>query len=277
MLAGLVQEQAVALERASKLAEQERLRALVQQRPELPAGIEVGVPTRVMVEGVGRALVVHASAEVREAAVYLHGRCSGPAEVLPWAATASSLVTLIALEGDHACGRGGGHRWGYSVGSIDRRIRRLLSRVAQDRGGLLRTHAVTLIGYSEGAHRAELLVRPFAERYPRVLLAGPPTKPEPWLLRPARAVALMAGENERHLHLMRGQRQLLSDGQLASYWTLPQAMHGSYGPAGERVVPAALSWLLRRAPSRGQAPISSDSESAQQASAPEGAGSAAEG
>lgn len=159
---------------------------------------------------------------------------------------AAHYGTVIALRGDRACAHG--YYWGYSIPQLHRRIQAALKAVAEARDGDLDTAHATLVGYSEGASRAEVLPFWYPSSYPWVVLAGAPDAPKTWWLQSTRAVVLLGGEYERTDHLRRGQQRLLSAGRLAAYMELPRTHHGSFGPGAERIMADALWWMYDRAP-----------------------------
>lgn len=209
----------------------------------VPIAMDVQVPDDLP------AIVYMAAPGVRHAIIYLHGHCGSLDKIGSWAPEVTRYGTLIALRGNWACaGAPGRFRWGMSIRYLDKRIRRAAHRVQELRGGDLDVDRLTVIGYSQGAEKAEQLPRRYPERYPRIVLAGPPTAPHPWRLAPAEAVVVVAGENEVRAHILRGFRRLQNAGALAAYMELPDARHGEFGPHGAEVFQTALWWLFDRAP-----------------------------
>jgi predicted esterase len=189
--------------------------------------------------------VVHAPATVRRALIYLHGVCGDILAIRSWAEAASAFGTLVALFGDAPCRRHPGRfSWQAPVEQMQKRIDRALEVVADARGGLLDRQHLTVIGYSQGASRAELLVQRFPERYPYVVLGGDPTEPSPERLHTARAVAVIGGELDSTRHMQAGAEALLESQMRARFMILPQARHGQYGPEASRVMGEALRWLF---------------------------------
>lgn len=198
--------------------------------------------TRIDVPGDAPALVFQAPPGVERAIVYLHGRCGRPDKIGTWAGEVSRFGTIIALRGDRKCSNGG-HYWSYSFERLSTRIRRAVDRVSDLREGRLDTERVTLVGYSEGAARAEHLPRLHPKRYQEVILIAAPTRPHPWVLEPARAVVIIGGQRDRTRHLRQGHKNLLSAGQLSRYLELPGARHGQYGGDPVPVMASAFDWL----------------------------------
>jgi predicted esterase len=215
--------------------------------PALPDGVQPGREVRVPVPGDRSAIVVHAPAGNREAVLYLHGVCGDVYAIRTWSEAASRHGTLIAMLGDDPCdGRQGRFRWYNDLGRLDARIRRTLEAVAKARGGQLETEQVTIVGYSQGADRAERLAARFPSRYPRVLLGSPPDAPKPESFTQGQAIAIVAGAKEDNARRRNGARELEQAGLPSLFVTLPDAFHGQFGPEGDRVMGEALSWLLGR-------------------------------
>jgi predicted esterase len=210
------------------------------------ASYTVGTPVVVAVEGDQAVHVVHAPGGVRGAIVYLHGRCTDPAIDLGRIAQAAGAHgTILAPQGDEGCPGGHTFLWTTSVQAIEPRIERALKAVGAERGGALDTDQVTLMGYSEGAARAEQLARAFPARYPRVILIGAPTAPAAANLGGARAVALLAGQKDRQDLMKIGLQSLEHAGKPARFFELPGADHGEFGPDGARVVGDALTFVAQ--------------------------------
>ncbi len=235
----------------SAASEQDAKRELASTQeaaaPSLPDGVQPGREVRVPVPGDRAAIVVHAPAGNREAILYLHGVCGDVFAIRTWSGAASRHGTLIAMVGDEPCdGRQGRFRWHNDLGRLDARVRRTLDAVAQARGGQLTTDQVTIVGYSQGADRAERLAARFPSRYPRVLLGSPPDAPKPESFTHGQAIAIVAGAKEDNARRREGARVLEQAGVPSLFVTLPDAYHGQFGPEGDRVMGEALSWLLGR-------------------------------
>jgi predicted esterase len=213
----------------------------------LGPAIEEGTPVIVPVAGDAPAHVVHAPGATRGAIVYLHGRCTDPAtDLARLAPVARAHGTIVALQGDEACPGGKGFRWTTDIQAIEPRVERALQAVAAARGGALDTAQITLVGYSEGAARAESLTHAFPVRYPRVALIGAPSAPSAANLGAARGVALLAGQKDRQDLMRTGLLALEHAGKPAKFFELPGAEHGEFGPEGARVVGEALDFLAAR-------------------------------
>ncbi len=216
----------------------------------LPKGVIPGKEVRVSVPNDRSAVVVHAPAWNRQAIVYLHGVCGDVYAIRSWAEAISEIGTLVAMLGDERCkGRPGRFRWYRNPERLDRRIRRTLEAVSLARGGQLDLERVTLVGYSQGAARAELVASRFPLRYPRVLLGSPPDAPNASRYSLGHAVAVVAGALEQNAERRRGVRELQAEGVPARFIALPGAYHGQYGREGGRVMREATLWLFEQVPS----------------------------
>lgn len=171
-------------------------------------------------------------------AVLFGGQCAQPqgyAEAIKLAA--ARRVQLVTLRGDKPCT---GDYWGWTFdldalsGRIDRTFRAL---------GLGEPRDVLLIGYSQGASVAELLVAREPEKFTRAVLIAKPSRPEPWHFKKARAVATMAGTRDAQALMIRGSRTLAAAGVRARYFPLPGATHGEMGDDPEGTFEQVLAWL----------------------------------
>jgi predicted esterase len=212
--------------------------------PRLPDGVLVGVAMDVAVPGDSAVRVVHGGAEVRRALVYLHGMCGNPEAMADWSRVAIRYGTLIVLRADVPCGDRPGNKWPTDVNAIQRRIDRALEVVAEQRGGLLDRSRLVAIGYSQGAHRAERLAEAFPDRYPHLVLGGPPTAASPERLERVRSVAILGGELENTDHMRAGALALEEAGLRARFFLLPGVGHGAYGPEAPRILGDVFAWLF---------------------------------
>lgn len=201
------------------------------------------LPTRVHVPGDRSVQVAHGARGDRRAIVYLHGVCGRVEAFRAWERAAVRYGTVIALLGDAPCGGSGRFSWGPDVAHLDARVTAALRAVGALRGEPLDEANVAVIGYSQGSLRAAALARRFPLRYRRIVLAAAPTTPSPAGLTPLRA-ALVAGGLDRRQHLMDASRAFRAAGLAASYFELPNARHGEYGPDGERAMGEVLAWLF---------------------------------
>lgn len=211
--------------------------------------LPIGKPLELSVPGDRNLRVTHADLDgpaSRAAIVYLPGMCGNPKAADPWVDLAAARATVIVVRANIPCKDRPGYRWPRDVNLIQERIARALRRVKSERGGQLDTSSATLIGYSQGAHRAERLAERFPQKYPTLVLGGPPTAPEVQRLFRARRVAVLGGELENSDHMQRGTSALQAANLQARFFLLPQAHHGSYGPSGRAVMKDVLSWLYAR-------------------------------
>ena len=197
-----------------------------------------------------RAHVVWGADDDPRAVVYLPGHCGNDLAFTDWATAARPHGTLVALLGDIACPGQGRFRWGPDLATIDHRIVAALAAVGAARGRRLDSDVVTLVGYSEGALRAEGLAHRFPGRYRVVALAGLPRPPRRDKLEHVRAAAVVAGEWDRARTMREATGALAAAGLPARFFELPGARHGEYGPDGTRVLGEALQWLAERRDAR---------------------------
>lgn len=201
-------------------------------------------PNDVPVPGDRPLRVAHAPAGRRQAIIYLHGMCGDEKGADAWADVATRHGTLITLRADVPCGDRPGFKWPKEPEAIQARLERALAIVRDLRGGELDDQAPILIGYSQGAHRAEKLAGAYPHRYRLLALGGPPTAASPDRLRHADRVAILGGELEDTSHMLEGYLDLSSSGIDTEFFTLPRAGHGGYGPEGRRVMTEVFSYLL---------------------------------
>ncbi len=196
--------------------------------------------------------VAHAPADRRGAIVYLPGMCGNPKGADPWIDLATAHATVITVRGNVKCPDRPGYKWPQEASEIQPRIDAALAHVADMRAGHLDTGVVTLIGYSQGAHRGEKLAAAYPERYRVIVLGGPPTAPDPRLLAGARSVAIVGGELEDTSHMVEGFTKLQEAGISSKFFVLPGAHHGSYGPEGRRVMKEVLEFSFGETDSQRQ-------------------------
>ncbi len=172
--------------------------------------------------------------------VFLHGLCGhalGYAQAFQW--SASKKGTLIAPQGDRTCGAGPWAAWSSDLDALDARIvaafRALGHRDPID--------DIVIMGYSQGAMRAEALARRWPERYTRLVLIGAPAIVSPRGLDSVRAAVMMAGERDRQDKMKAGMRVMLEAGIPSTYIMIPEATHGAMGPVPERTMGEALDWI----------------------------------
>jgi pimeloyl-ACP methyl ester carboxylesterase len=143
------------------------------------------------------------------------------------------------------CGDRPGNKWTKDPALLQARIDRALEAVRLARGGHLDTETLGMIGYSQGAHRAEVLAGAYPERYPWIVLGGPPEAALPQNFRRVKHLAILGGELENTAHMRLGAERVKESGVDVRFFTLPRAYHGDYGPDGVRVMSEVLAWVFR--------------------------------
>ena len=183
------------------------------------------------------------------AVVYLHGICGDPLAFSSWVSAATRHATVLSLVGELECDdKPGRTKWGYDFGRTNQRVTRALAAASAARRARgeapLDDREVALIGYSQGARRAEWLAGAFPRRYRRVAIIGIAVEPSPARLGGAKAVLLMAGELDARKHILAGRDALQKAGKRVRYLELPNARHGEYGPKARSVMGEGLAWLF---------------------------------
>ena len=229
------------------------LKATANERPPearvFPPQLPLDAPVELAMAGDRSLRVSHAPSSQMHPIIYLHGMCGNSKGADLWSNLATQYGTLIVVRADEPCGDRPGYKWPKDLSLIQARIDAALQAVKSERGGFLDTEHPTLIGYSQGAYRAEQLVGAYPERYPRALLGGPPTPPSYDALKSLSRVAVMGGELEDRAHMEAGTADLIAHGMRAQFFILPNVHHGSYGPQGRKVVERALSFIFEAAAS----------------------------
>ncbi|MEI9951498.1 MAG: hypothetical protein WDO74_21600 [Pseudomonadota bacterium] len=179
----------------------------------------------------------------RRVLVYLHGYCGDVNAVGAFAPVAAAHGTLIALLGDQPCkDKPGRFKWSRDTHALDQRIARAIRLVNRAHHWDLDAGDVTLFGYSQGALRAEALVRYYGRRYPRVILGGPPRRLAVEHFKHVKAIAVFGGELEDTHDMQAGAEDLSAAGFQARFFLLPGVGHGDFG--GELAGNLALSEIL---------------------------------
>lgn len=179
--------------------------------------------------------------------VFLHGMCGhGLGYAQSFQFSAAKYGTLIAPQGDVPCGNGPWAKWSANLDALDARIQRTFREL----GFAEPIRDIVVIGYSQGATRAEALARRWPERYTRLILMGAPKTPSPRGLS-VRAAVTMAGERDRQDLMKAGARALAAAGIPTTYVMIPEATHGAMGPMPERTMGEALEWLFNHSLSEG--------------------------
>jgi pimeloyl-ACP methyl ester carboxylesterase len=171
--------------------------------------------------------------------VFLHGMCGhalGYAQSFQW--SAAKKGTLVAPQGDKPCG-GPWAMWSNDLDALDARIVAAFRALGHE-GPI---DDVVLIGYSQGATRAEAMARKWPERYTRLILIAAPTVASPRGLSSLRAALMMAGERDRQDLMKAGTRAMRAAHVPSTFMVIPEATHGAMGPTPEKTMGAALDWL----------------------------------
>lgn len=199
----------------------------------------------VLVDGDRDAFVVHGADGDARVLIYLHGRCGDPhAGIKAFANEVSALGTMISVQADLTCpDRKGRFRWSGDVDKAARRIDAAIQAVSKTRRVPLDATRRTLIGYSEGALRAESLVKRLPDQYPRAVLLASPRAPEGASFSKASRVALVMGELDVQADMRAGDESLKRAGIDHRLFTLRGARHGTYGTDASRAMSEIFAWL----------------------------------
>lgn len=171
-------------------------------------------------------------------AVLFGGQCAQPqgyADAIKIAA--ARRVQLVTLRGDKPC-TGEYRGWLFDLDALSRRIDRTFRAL-----GLGEPRDVLLIGYSQGASVAELLLAREPDRFTRAVLIAKPSRPESWHFKRAKAVVTMAGTRDAQAPMIQGSRSLSAAGVRSRYFPLPGAVHGDMGDDPEGTFEQVLTWL----------------------------------
>lgn len=172
--------------------------------------------------------------------VFLHGMCGhGLGYAQSFQRSAARVGTLIAPQGDVPCGGGPWARWSKDIVALDRRIHDAFRALGRPEP----LADVIVMGYSQGATRAEALAREYPDVYTRLVLLGGPYAADPRGLGSLRAFVAMAGERDRRDLMQLSARRLAAAGVPATFMLIPEATHGSMGPHPEETMGQMLAWL----------------------------------
>src|SRR6478735_6427680 len=171
--------------------------------------------------------------------VFIHGICGhGLGYAQSFTRSAARHGTLIAPQGDRACDGTPLSKWSLDIEALDARV----VSGFQTLGFPDPIVDVTVIGYSQGANRAESLARKWPARYTRLILIAGPTKVSPYGLS-VRSAVMMAGTLDRQDIVKDSSKAFLAAGRRARYLPLPNARHGAMGDNPEASMGSALDWL----------------------------------
>jgi pimeloyl-ACP methyl ester carboxylesterase len=176
--------------------------------------------------------------------VFIHGICGhGLGYAQSFARSAARHGTLIAPQGDRPCDGTPLAKWSLDTAALDERIVSAFHAL----GFVDPILDVAVIGYSQGANRAESLARKWPARYSRLVLIAGPTKVSPDGLR-VRSAVMMAGTLDRQDIMQASSKAFLAAGRRARYVPLPNARHGAMGDNPEATMGTALDWLYAEPP-----------------------------
>lgn len=176
--------------------------------------------------------------------VFLHGMCGhalGYAQSFQF--SAAKHGTLIAPQGDRRCGSGPWAMWSADLDALDARIVAAFRALGEKDP----VNDIVIMGYSQGATRAEALARKWPERYTRLISMGAPRAASSRGLEHLRSAVMMAGELDRKDQMKAGMRALRAAGVPATFIEIPGARHGAMGKTPERTMGEALDWLRANA------------------------------
>jgi pimeloyl-ACP methyl ester carboxylesterase len=175
-----------------------------------------------------------------EKLVFLHGMCGhGLGYAQSFQRSAANVGTLIAPQGDVPCDGGPWARWSKDIAALDARITAAFRAL----GHVDLVADVIVVGYSQGATRAESLAREFPERYTRLVLMGGPYAAKSRGLETLRAAVALAGDRDRRDLMQSSARNLKAAGVPATFLLIPDASHGSMGSRPERTMSEVFTWL----------------------------------
>jgi pimeloyl-ACP methyl ester carboxylesterase len=167
--------------------------------------------------------------------VFLTGSCTTPLTYLSrFREAAAAHGGIIALQGDKLC-RDGSRRWSPDTIGTAARIDAALRAAGFDD-----LTDITLVGYSQGAERAEWLAHRFPAKYTRFILMAGPILPSHARFSDARAVVTLAGYGDVRENMANGAKRLRRAAIPAIYMELPGVQHGELAPAANDVVARAF-------------------------------------
>jgi hypothetical protein len=170
--------------------------------------------------------------------VFLTGSCTTPLTYLDALRhAAAEHGGIVALQGDKPC-RDGTRRWSPDTVATSARIHAALRAV-----GIDDSTDVTLVGYSQGAERAEWLAHRFPLEYTRFVLMAGPIVPSRARFSDARGIVTLAGYGDVRENMADGAKRLRRAAIPAIYMELPGLRHGELSPAAGGVLAKAFDWL----------------------------------
>lgn len=202
----------------------------------------------VPVPGDRPAVVVRGARAHRVQMLFIPGMCVHPGGyVMAFQHTAAARGDLLAVQGDVSCGGDGSmRRWSGDLAAMDRRI-----EAAFQAAGFGEPREVIVIGYSQGAERAQRLVARWPAKYSSAVLMASPIDPTPKELARANAVVLMAGTFDAQARMRNAVGSLRRASIPVTFLEIPGARHGQMGTDPERTMAAALDFVEAQRTSRG--------------------------
>ncbi|WP_394841137.1 hypothetical protein LZC95_29210 [Pendulispora brunnea] len=169
--------------------------------------------------------------------VFFHGACThGLGYIQAFQTAARARGSLMALQGEHDCGRGM-RSWSWDLEKIDARVDAGFRAAGDERSG-----PIVAIGYSQGALVAEKLAAKYPSKYRRVILMGSPRAADARALTALEGAVLMAGTFDNRAVMKEGAAALTRANVPATFIEIPNAHHGAL-LEGERIMGEAFAWL----------------------------------
>jgi pimeloyl-ACP methyl ester carboxylesterase len=170
--------------------------------------------------------------------LFLPGMCSHPlgyAQSFQFAASEHGV--LLTLQGDVPCG-GDYRSWSGDLRAMERRIAAVFEAAGVEE------QDVTLVGYSQGAERAERLAAAHPETFTRVVLIASPVDPSPAKLAGVEEAVLMSGTLDGAFARMKKGAATLRNAHIrATFFAIPGARHGEMGEDPEETFRQVFAWL----------------------------------
>ncbi len=213
--------------------------------PSGPALTDPPAPRFIAVSGDVPAWVAPGYGESTRVIVYLHGLCGDPIRASEWARSAQRFGTLISLRGDTKCKTSFGHFFRSDPTYLDYRIKKAIRSVSSVLERSLDEEDVVLVGYSQGAERAEDLGWLFSGRYSRIALMSGPSAPHADKTAKLDALAIVRGGKEYQKTYREAAIHIDRAGIPTRFFQLPGAVHGEFGRDAPRVMNELFEHLLR--------------------------------
>lgn len=230
---------------ADPLPEPER----AKDEPNTTSAVD-GTIEEVEVDGDLPVYVVRGAANVVAPRVFLTGSCTTPLTYLrAFRKAAAEHGGVVALQGDKPC-RDGTRRWSPDTVATAARIDAALRAAGIEQPG-----EITLLGYSQGAERAEWLAHRFPARFTRFVLMAGPIVPSANRFSGAHAVATLAGYGDVRENMADGAKRLKRASIPAIYMEIPGGTHhGELSLAADDIVARAIEWIDANATAAGSSP-----------------------